>query len=91
MRRSRVVLANSNELAAQEVIRPVEQRVNPTPFELSDYPNRPGVRRFDKLVRFATIAPVKAGWLLKSPGTWSVTDEGRAALSQFGRVRQGGV
>jgi restriction system protein len=34
-------------------------------------------------VRFATIAPVKAGWLVKSKGRWSVTDEGKKAYERF--------
>jgi restriction system protein len=41
------------------------------------------VRRFEKLVRFATIAPVKAGWLIKSKGRWSLTDEGKEAYRRF--------
>lgn len=55
----------------------------PTPFEDSDYPNRPGVRRREKIVRFATIPHVKAGWLRKDKGTWRATDEGLAAHKQF--------
>jgi restriction system protein len=38
-----------------------------------------GSRRFEKIVRFATVDCVKAGWLLKEKGTWSVTDAGRDA------------
>ncbi len=56
--------------------------VPPTAFESSEYESRPGVVRYDKIVRFSTIAPVKAGWLVKSKGTWSVTDEGTAALAR---------
>jgi restriction system protein len=35
------------------------------------------------LARFATIGPVKAGWLLKSKGRWTATDAGGTALSRF--------
>jgi restriction system protein len=35
------------------------------------------------MVRFATIAPVKAGWLIKDRGRWTITDEGKKAYSQF--------
>ncbi|MBX3431615.1 MAG: restriction endonuclease [Hyphomonadaceae bacterium] len=42
-----------------------------------------GARRFDKVVRFLTIAPVKAGWLVKSDGIWFITDEGKQALARF--------
>jgi restriction system protein len=70
-------------LQARRVIQEVEQRLPPTPFEQSEYPSTPGVRRFDQIVRFTTIAPVKAGWLVKSKGQWILTDEGREAGKRF--------
>jgi len=69
--------------AGAGVLHEVEQRVPPTPFEQEDYPNRPGVRRYPKHVRFASISPVKAGWLVKNKGQWSLTNEGRTAYAQF--------
>jgi restriction system protein len=39
-----------------------------------------GGRCFEKIVRFATVDCVKAGWLIKEKGTWSVTDAGQQAL-----------
>jgi hypothetical protein len=59
--RLRVLKQHPDGLQAR-VIQEVERRLPPTPFEQSDYPHAPGVRRLDKIVRFATIAPVKAGW-----------------------------
>ena len=50
---------------------------------MATYPNRPTDRRYQKLVRFASINAVKAGWLVKNKGQWSLTDEGRAAYAQF--------
>jgi restriction system protein len=35
------------------------------------------------MARFATIGPVKAGWLIKSKGTWTATDEGKKAFERF--------
>jgi restriction system protein len=70
-------------LAAQQVLREVEARVPPTPFEQEEYPNHPGARRYPRHVRFASISPVKAGWLVKNNGQWSLTDEGRAAYESF--------
>lgn len=55
----------------------------PTPFEDEDWPNYPGVRRYEKVVRFATIGPVKAGWLVKTAGTWTITDKGLDALALY--------
>jgi restriction system protein len=57
-----------------------------TAVELSEYEAgsfESGGRRFEKIVRFATVDCVKAGWLLKQKGRWFVTDEGRAAYDSF--------
>jgi len=35
------------------------------------------------MARFATIGPVKAGWLVKSKGHWYVTEEGKKAYNQI--------
>jgi len=70
-------------MPAKDVLSRLRAVVPATAFELSEYPNRPGVIRYDKIVRFATIAPVKAGWLVKTKGQWSVTEAGIAALAQY--------
>src|SRR3954469_6238025 len=70
-------------LQARKVISEVETRLGLTDFEKSDYPSTPGVRRFDKILRFNTIPAVKAGWLLKSKGVWTITVEGEEALQKF--------
>jgi hypothetical protein len=36
-----------------------------TAFENEDYPSQPEVRRYPKMLRFATITAVKTGWLIK--------------------------
>lgn len=79
----KILLSHPEGLPAKELLEHLEKTVPPTDFERSDYPNRPGVRRFEKIVRFATIAPVKAGWLIKSKGRWTLTDEGREAYQKF--------
>lgn len=52
-----------------------------TEYEQGSY--KGGERRFEQIVRFATVDTVKAGWLLKEEGTWSVTDAGRSAYAKF--------
>lgn len=79
----KILLNYPEGLPAKELLEQLAKDVPPTDFERSDYPNRPGVRRFEKIVRFATIAPVKAGWLIKSRGRWTLTDEGREAYQKF--------
>src|SRR4051812_15101112 len=70
-------------MQAADVIAEVERRVPPTQHENETYSNSPGVRRYPKIVRFSTIGPVKAGWLVKANGRWSLTDEGRQAYEAF--------
>jgi restriction system protein len=79
----KILLNHTDGLPAREVLKLLEDLVPPTDFEKADYPKRPGVRRFEKIVRFATIAPVKAGWLVKSKGRWSITEEGKKAYEKF--------
>lgn len=79
----RILLEQPDGLPAKEVLRRLEEQVPPTEFEASTYPNRPDVRRYEKIVRFSTITVVKAGWLVKNKGSWSLTDEGRAAFEKF--------
>lgn len=76
-----ILLAHPEGLPAKDVLARTANGLTLTPFEAADYPNRPGVRRFEKIVRFSTIAPVKAGWLTKTKGTWTVTEDGRTAYA----------
>ena len=78
-----VLMDHPDGLPAKEVLAEIERRVVLTDFERSDYPNRPGVRRFEKIVRFGSIDEVKAEWLTKTKGRWILTDLGRASLTQF--------
>ena len=78
-----ILLNHPEGLRAKELLQKLEELVPPTDFEASNYPNRPNVRRYEKIVRFSTIAAVKAGWLVKSKGSWWLTDEGRSAFEKF--------
>ena len=79
----RILAEAPNGIPAREAVDRVEEVLRPTPFEDSEYPNRPGVRRFPKILRFTTIGPVKADWMEKQRGTWTITDEGHSALERF--------
>lgn len=52
-----------------------------TEYEAGTYKN--GARRFEIVIRWATVDLVKAGWLLKHKGTWSITEEGRIAFERW--------
>lgn len=79
----RILKNESEAIPAKDVLQRLEALVPPTPFEASFYPDRPNVRRYEKIVRFSTIAAVKAGWLLKNKGAWSLTEAGRDAYAKF--------
>jgi restriction system protein len=68
-------------MPAGEAIQEVASRVGLTDFEAGHYSD--GSRRFDKILRFATIAPVKAGWLVKNGGRWYVTEDGWQARKKI--------
>ena len=70
-------------LQVRTVISEVERILPLTDYEQSSYPNHPGGRRFDKIIRFSTIGAVKAGWLVKSKGIWTLTEEGQGALTNY--------
>lgn len=79
----KILMESPEGLPAKEVLSQLEKSVPPTAFEQGDYESTPGVRRFEKIVRFSTIGPVKAGWLEKTKGRWSLTDAGREAYKKF--------
>ncbi|AXA91413.1 restriction endonuclease [Massilia sp. YMA4] len=76
-----ILLASPAGLPAREALHQLAASVTLTPYEAGEYES--GGRRFEKVVRFATVDCVKAGWLVKDKGTWSVTDEGRQALQAY--------
>jgi restriction system protein len=76
------ILASAPEgLQASVALAALADRVTLTPYESDSYAS--GGRRFDKIVRFATVDCVKAGWLVKEKGIWSITDEGRKAHTEL--------
>lgn len=70
-----ILMASPAGLQASAALQALAERVTLTPYEADTYES--GGRRFDKIVRFATVDCVKAGWLEKDKGIWTITDEGR--------------
>lgn len=74
----RILEAHPDGIQATHALTELEKRVELTEHESGNYET--GGRRFEKIVRFATVAPVKAGWMVKNKGVWTLTPEGSAAL-----------
>lgn len=68
-------------MQAREALAALESRMTLSEYEAGTY--RSGGKRFDKIVRFATVDLVKAGWLYKEKGRWTVTSEGEKAFREF--------
>lgn len=77
-----VLTDNPRGVRAAQVIEEVRRKVPPTPWEDSFFPGT-SQKRYDKRLRFHTITTVKAGWLVKDGGTWSLTDAGRDAYERL--------
>jgi restriction system protein len=76
------LLANQPDgMLARDAIKALESHFTLTDYENGEYES--GGRRFDKVIRFATLDTVKAGWMLKTKGRWTLTDAGRAALVTY--------
>lgn len=76
-----ILLQHPEGMQARDALEALANSVEMTDYEKGNYPS--GSRRFEKIVRFATVDCVKAGWLAKSKGHWLVTEEGRAALKKY--------
>lgn len=76
-----VLMEKPEGVQASEALHSLASRVTLTPYEADNFES--GGRRFEKIVRFATVDCVKAGWLIKDKGIWSVTEEGRKVHAEL--------
>ena len=76
-----VLMPLSDGLPAAQALEALSKVVPPTTFELTTLAS--GGRRYEKIIRWSTVDCVKAGWLVKSHGRWTITDDGRKAYSQL--------
>lgn len=77
----KVLLEKQDGMAARDALEAVANRIQLTPHEEGEYET--GGRRFEKILRFATVDAVKAGWMIKTKGSWAITDAGQNALNTF--------
>lgn len=77
----KILMASPEGVQASDALKVLVTRFTLSPYEAGEYES--GGRRFEKIVRFATVDCVKAGWLVKDKGIWSITDEGKKAHSEI--------
>jgi restriction system protein len=78
-----IVAAHDSGLHASAVIAELERRMPLEPHERGSYESHPGKTKFAVQALFASLGLVKAGWIRKVSGTWSITQEGRNALQKY--------
>lgn len=78
-----ILATEAGGLAPAAALKRLSERLPPSPFEATYYPNFPKIRRYEQLVRFHTIGAVKAGWMTKTGGVWLLADKGRQALADY--------
>ena len=77
-----ILMKAPDGVPAREALERLASTMTMTEYEAGVYESS-GVRRFEKIVRFATVDAVKAGWMLKHKGIWSITEEGVKAYNAF--------
>lgn len=76
-----ILQSQPDGLRAADALAQLADAVSLSEYEAGNYAS--GGRRFERIVRFATVTLVKAGWMVKQKGVWSVTEDGNSALRQF--------
>lgn len=78
-----ILATEANGLQAKEVLSRLAGKMKFSEFEMGSYPSSPGQPRWHRIVRFASIVMVKAGWVFKDRGIWRITDEGKRAFETW--------
>lgn len=76
----RILQKNPDGIKARDALNTLANTVTLTEYESGAYESG---RRFEKIVRFATVDTVRAGWMVKDAGIWTITEEGLKALESF--------
>lgn len=66
-----------------ELMERLEKKQPPIPEELESYPSHPGTTKYRVNTHFYSIGFVKAGWIVKEGGMWSITTDGSEALKKY--------
>jgi restriction system protein len=70
-------------IPAKDIIEYIGKTIKLSEYEAGSYASSPNDQRYAKIIRFATVAFVKAGWLVKNKGRWMITDIGKEAFKRY--------
>ena len=73
-----ILMDHPDGMRARDALAALRSKVTLSEYEFGEYAS--GGQRINKIVRFATVDCVKAGWLVKQKGYWIVTAEGKKAF-----------
>lgn len=76
-----ILMPHPDGMQARDALAALDKAVTLTEYESGTYES--GGRRFEKIVRFATVDCVKAGWLQKAKGRWILTEAGKTAYAKY--------
>lgn len=76
-----ILMQHPDGIQAAKALELLELLVPPTQYETGTFDS--GGRRYEKIIRWGTVDCVKAEWMVKAHGRWSITDEGRKAYKDY--------
>ena len=79
----KLLLDKPDGLPAKDILAVIPQYTTLTEYEKGFFNATPNSPRYEKIIRFSTIGLVKAGWLVKTKGSWYITEEGNQAYQKF--------
>jgi restriction system protein len=74
-------------MPARDALKLVADTMILTPYESGVFDS--GGKRFEIIIRFATIDCVKSGWMYKQKRSWYITDEGKQAYQLYSNDPEG--
>lgn len=77
-----LLISHPEGMRAKDILDTLKSSFELTDYEKGEYESGGGLRFF-KIVRFATVDLVRAGWLLKEKGRWTLTEEGKRAYQRY--------
>ena len=78
-----IVAGEEQGIRRLDLIKRLEAKLTLLPEERGSYDAHPSLSKFAVQSLFVSAGTVKAGWVKKQNGLWTITTEGREALNTF--------